>query len=66
MVGIKPAAATNPTSLADPPLCSTANGTATVAIAVPSIEVTSHPTSSWKFRLASGPRSRAHRLTRRL
>lgn len=56
-MGTSPAAATNPTSLAEPPIRSTANGTATPAIAVPTIEVTSEPTRSRKFRLDNGPRA---------
>jgi len=49
------AVATNPTSVAEPPMARTANGVATIATELPAIEMTSHASSSRKFRLRSGP-----------
>ena len=49
------AAATYPTSAAEPPIASTANGTATSATAVPVTEITLHASSSRKLRLRNGP-----------
>src|SRR6266568_5305591 len=55
MPGTRTAAATYPTSLAEPPIASTAKGVATMATAVPVTEMTLHASSSRKLRLCSGP-----------
>jgi hypothetical protein len=55
MRGTRYAAATYPTSLAEPPIRRTAKGSATIATAVPLAEMTSHASSSRKLRLRSGP-----------
>ena len=55
MRGTRYAAATYPTSLAEPPICRTAKGSATVATAVPLAEMALHASSSRKLRLRSGP-----------
>src|SRR5580692_8846083 len=49
--------ATYPTSLADPPIASTAKGIATTATDVPAIETQSQASRSRKFRLRNGPRN---------
>jgi hypothetical protein len=49
------AAVTYPTSAAEPPTDSTANGTATIATALPVSDTTLHATSSRKLRLLRAP-----------
>jgi len=56
IIGTRAAVATQPTSLAVPPIASTANGIATVATALPEPLMTSHARSSRKFRLCIAPR----------
>jgi hypothetical protein len=51
--------ANKPTSLAEPPIASTAKGIATNATALPVPEMTSQVSSSLKLRLRSAPRASA-------